>query len=130
MTTVSYEKLTHDMRAHAQQLVSGIGIIPRAEDRPLESDDLIFYLTETSMPMAAAMREHGLFIDSGGLNFDISQFSVIRRLANSVIDEYKIGDRNGVWKQLDLSTDEDVDYNGGYVLTALEALELLYAPPV
>lgn len=130
MTSVTCEQLTNDMRLHAQQLVNEIGIVPRAEDRPLEADDLLFYLTETSMPMADSLRQQGLFLDSNGLNFDITQFPAIRRLANSVIDEHQAGDLNGIWKQLDLSTDEDVDYNGGYLLTAMDALELLYAPPV
>ena len=33
-----------------------------------------------------------------------------------------------VWRELDLSGDEAVDYNGGYILTALAALELMYGP--
>ncbi len=33
----------------------------------------------------------------------------------------------GVWQQLDLSTDKDMDNNGTYVLIALEALKLLYS---
>lgn len=130
MATVSSEKLTNDMRSHAQQLVNDVGIVPQAKDRPLEAGDLLFYISETSMPMADFLRQHGLFLDANGLNFDLSQFIAIRRLANSVIDERQAGDLNGVWKQLDLSADEDVDYNGGYLLTALSALELLYAPSV
>ncbi|TQM12278.1 hypothetical protein FB548_2211 [Pseudoxanthomonas sp. 3HH-4] len=130
MTAVSSEKLTNDMRSHAQELVNSVGLVPQAEDRPLEAGDLLFYISETSMPMAEFLRQHGLFVDANGLNFDLTQFIAIRRLANSVIDERQAGDVNGVWKQLDLSTDEDADYNGTYVLTALSALELLYAPPV
>ena len=41
MTSVTCEQLTHDMRLHAQQLVNEIGIVPRAEDRPLEADDRV-----------------------------------------------------------------------------------------
>lgn len=130
MTAVSSEKLTHDMRSNAQQLVHDVGLVPQEEDRPLEAGDLLFYLSETSMPMAALLRQHGLFVDGNGLNFDLTQFIAIRRLAHSVIDEREAGDVDGVWKQLDLSTDEDADYNGAYVLTALSALELLYAPTV
>lgn len=130
MTTVSNEKLTADMQKWAGQLVNQVGIVPQVENRPLCAEDLLFYLSETSMPMADFMRQHGLFMDGEGLHFDLGQFDVIRQLANSVIDEHECGDFNGVWKQLDLSTDEDADYDGGYILAALSALEMMYAPPV
>jgi hypothetical protein len=130
MTTVSNEKLTADMQARAAQLVDRVGIAPQAEDRPLCAEDLLFYLSRTSMPMADFMRKHGLFMDGDGLHFDLGQFDAIRRLANSVIDEHRCGDLSGVWKQLDLSADEDADYDGGYILVALSALELMYAAPV
>ncbi len=99
MTAVSSEKLTNDMRSHAQELVNSVGLVPQAEDRPLEAGDLLFYISETSMPMADFLRQHGLFMDANGLNFDLTQFIAIRRLANSVIDERQAGDVNGVWKQ-------------------------------
>jgi len=72
------------------------------------------------------MREHGLFMDEDGLHFDLAQFGAIRELAGKVISEHQDGKLDGVWKELDLSGDEDVDYDGGYILTALAALELLY----
>ncbi|MBN9544717.1 MAG: hypothetical protein J0I19_04535 [Alphaproteobacteria bacterium] len=99
---------------------------PQAEDRPLEADDLLFYIGETSMPMTAFMRRHGLFMDTDGLHFDLTQFGAIRTLADKVISEHESGRLDGVWKELDLSGDEDADYDGGYILTALAALDLLY----
>ncbi len=87
---------------------------PQAEDRPLEADDLLFYIGETSMPMAAFMRQHGLFMDTDGLHFDLTQFGAIRTLAEKVISEHDAGRLDGVRKELDLSGDEDADYDGGY----------------
>ena len=126
MTVVSPDQLTKDMQPFACQLVEQAGIIPQAEDRPLESVDLLFYLSETSMPMAAFLRKHGLFMDSDGLHFDLSQFNAIRELAEKVIAERQAGHLDGVWREFDLSGDEDADYDGGYILTALAALELIY----
>lgn len=126
MTVVSCDQLSRDMQSSAPQLVNQAGIIPQAEDRPIDANDLLFYISETSMPMAAFLRAHGLFMDVEGLHFDLSQFSVIRGIAEKVIAEHEAGNLDGVWRELDLSGDEDVDYDGGYILTALAALDLLY----
>lgn len=129
MTIVSCDQLSKDMKSRNRLLVDAVGLIPRAHDRPLEANDLLFHLTETSMPMAAFLREHGLFVDGDGLHFDLAQFAPIREIAVKVIAERQAGNRDGVWKQFDLSTDEDLDYDGGYILTVLAALELMYDPP-
>lgn len=80
------------------------------------------------MPMADLLRQHDLFLDDRGLNYDLTQFNAIGQIANKVIAERQAGYLEGVWKQLDLSTDEDMDSNGTYILTALAALEILYGP--
>lgn len=126
MTAVSMPQLTEDMQASARLLINQVGLVPQEEDRPLEADDLLFYITETSMPMAAFLRSHGLYVDDEGLHFDLSQFDPIREIAVKVIAERDSGKMDGVWKQFDLSTDEDIDYDGGYILTALAALEIMY----
>jgi len=126
MTVVSNDKLSADMQSSARSLIDQVGLIPQAEDRPLEAGDLLFYISETSMPMAAFMRQHGLFMDTDGLHFDLAQFGAIRALAEKVISEHETGRLDGVWKELDLSGDEDADYDGGYIMTALAALDLLY----
>jgi hypothetical protein len=116
------------MQSSARQLVDQIGVIAQAEDRPLDATDLLFYISETSMPMAAFLHKHGLFTDDDGLHFDLAEFNAIRELAKKVIVEHEAGNLDGVWRELDLSGDEDVDYDGGYILTALAALELMYGP--
>jgi len=126
MTVVSLDQLSRDMQASAGRLVGQLGIVAQEEDRPLEADDLLFYISETSMPMASFMHGHGLFMDGEGLHFDLSQFGAIRDLAEKVITEHAADHSDGVWHELDLSTDEDADYNGGYIVTALAALELMY----
>jgi hypothetical protein len=128
MTIVSCDQLSSDMQSSARQLIDQVGIIPQAEDRPLDASDLLFYISETSMPMATFMGKHGLFMDADGLHFDLSQFSAIRNLAEKVITEHEAGKLDGVWRELDLSGEEDADYDGGYILTALAALELMYGP--
>lgn len=117
------------MRRLTPQLVDDIGITPFEAEQPLNADDLFSYLSDASAPMVAFMRVHGLFIDTDGLHFDLAQFGAIRDLAEKVIAAHDASDFDGVWRELDLSGDEDVDYNGGYILTALAALELIYARP-
>jgi hypothetical protein len=128
MIVVSCDQLSDDMQSSSRQLIDQIGIVPQAEDRPLDAVDLLFYISETSMPMASFMRQHGLFMDADGLHFDLAQFNAIKELAEKVITEHEAGDLDGVWRELDLSGDECVDYDGGYILTALAALELMYGP--
>ncbi|MFS8048074.1 hypothetical protein [Rhizobium sp. BR 314] len=125
MTVVSIEQLSKDIQASAQRIEEA-GLIPQSRDQPLNANDLLFYLTGTSMPMADFLRQHGLFLNDQGLNFDITQFGLIGRMANDVIAQRQAADMQGVWKQFDLSTDEDMDSNGSYILIALEALEILY----
>jgi hypothetical protein len=122
MSIVSPEQLSTDMQRCSDQLVDRVGIVPQAEDRPLDASDLLFYLSETSMPMAAFMRKHGLFMDAEGLHFDLSQFDAIRDIAGKVVAEHQAGELDGVWKEFDLSGDEDADYDGGYILTALDLI--------
>jgi len=126
MTVVSLDQLSRDMQPFARRLVERVGLIPQAQDRPLNSGDLLFYLSETSMPMAAFLRRHGLFMDEDGLHFDLTQFRIIRELAEKVVAEYEAGHLDGVWKELDLSGEDDANYDGDYILTALAALELVY----
>lgn len=78
------------------------------------------------LPMAAFLQDHSLFMDGDGLHFDLAQFDAIREIAGKVISEREAGKLDGVWQRFDLSEDEDVDTNGGYILTALAVLELLY----
>ena len=128
MTVVSLPQLTGDLQSNAHQLIEEVGFIPQATDRPVEAGDLLFYISETSMPMAAFLRKHGLFADYDGLHYDLAQFGAISEVANKVISEREAGNLDGVWKEFDLSTDDDMDNNGGYILTALAALELMYGP--
>ena len=128
MTVVSMQKLATDMRSRASQLIDQVGLLPQATDRPLEAADLLFYISETSMPTAAFLRKHGLYMDDEGLHFDLSQFGDIRALASRVIAEREADNLDGVWREYDLSSDDDVDNDGGYILTALAAIELLYGP--
>jgi hypothetical protein len=127
---VSYEQLTQAMQASAGQLVAEAGLIPQAQDRPLDGNDLLFYLSETTMPMASFLAKHGLYVDGQGLHFDLSQSGVIRVTAEQIIAERQAGDLTGLWKRFDLSTDEDADTNGAYVLTVLAVLEQLYGRAV
>jgi len=126
MTIVTTGKLSGDMQAAARGLVEEAGFVPQSRDQPLSAGDLLFYLSETTMPMAAFLRENGLFVDGEGLHFDPARFADIRAAAEAVIRDYRAGDRNGVWKRFDLTEDEDVEGNGTYLLVALSALDYLY----
>ncbi|MGN8550434.1 hypothetical protein ACQPTN_40130 [Bradyrhizobium sp. 13971] len=126
MTVVSNQQLSRDMQVKAHLLINQVDLMPQAQDRPLEADDLLFYISETTMPMAAFLQSHGLFMDDQGLHFDFSQFDAIREVAVKVVAEHDAGKLDGVWKQFDLSTDDDADYNGEYILLALAALAIMY----
>ncbi|MGO4319281.1 hypothetical protein [Agrobacterium sp. MCAB5] len=128
MTAVTIEQLSKDMQAAIQNLEES-GLVPQSRDQPLNANDLLFYLTGTSMPMADFLHQHGLFLDNRGLNFDLTQFDAIKQTANKIIAERQAGYLDGTWKKFDLSTDEDIDTNGGYILTAITALEILYGQP-
>lgn len=126
MTVVTSERLSRDMQSSARRLVEQVGLVPQSQDQPLNANDLLFYLSETSMPMAGFLREQGLFVDGEGLHFDPAQFPKIRAIAETVISEYKAGNRDDLWARFDLSEEEDVDGNGTYLLIVLAALDLLY----
>lgn len=123
---VTLEQLTRDMQPVSVQLVRDVGLTPQAEDRPLEAGDLLFYISQTTMPMAAFLQSHGLFMDDAGLHFDFGQFKAIAAVAEQVVAEGNAGKRDGVWKQFDLSAYDAADPNGFYILTALRALDFLY----
>lgn len=42
MTIVSCDQLSSDMQSSARQLIDQIGIIPQAQNRPLDANDLLF----------------------------------------------------------------------------------------
>jgi hypothetical protein len=128
MPVVSLHQLTTDLQSCAGQLIEQVGFVPQATDRPVDAGDLLFYISETSMPMAAFLHEHGLFSDYDGLHYDLAQFGAVRELANKVINERRANNLDGVWREFDLSTDDDIDNDGGYILTALAALEVMYGP--
>lgn len=67
-------------------------------------------------------------IDTDGLHFDLAQFGAIKDIAEKIIAAHSAGDSDGVWRELGLLGQEDVDDSGGYILTALAALELMHAP--
>jgi hypothetical protein len=70
MPVVSLHQLTTDLQSCAGQLIEQVGFVPQATDRPVDAGDLLFYISETSMPMAAFLHEHGLFSDYDGLHPD------------------------------------------------------------
>lgn len=67
-------------------------------------------------------------IDTDGLHFDLAQFGAIKDIAEKIIAAQSAGDSDGVWREFGLLGEEDVDDSGGDILTALAALELMYAP--
>lgn len=126
MTTVSIAELSSDMQSHEQELIRNAGLVAQAQDRPPDGNDLLFYISGTTMPMAAFLQCHGLFMYGEGLHFDVAQFAAISEVARKVISEREAGKTDGIWKEFDLSEDEDIDTNGGYILTTLAVLDLLY----
>lgn len=127
MTIVSVARLTRDIQSRAQQISGQTDFVAQARDRLPDGNDLLFYVSETSMPMADFLQRHGLFVDGAGLHFDLAQFDAIREMAGKVVAEREAGKLDGVWQEFDLSEDDDIDTNGGYILTALAVLDLLYA---
>ena len=69
----------------------------------------------------------GLEEDSLFISYDPNYFNVIEQIANQVIAEYECEetwdcDAVNLWSIFNLSGDDDVDYNGSYILTAIDWL--------
>ncbi len=128
MTVVTIAQLSKDLQASAQSVIDRAGLIPQSPDQGLSANDLLSCLLQTSIPMAAFLRNNSLYTDDDGLHFDLARFPAIQAVASQIIAEYQAGNRDDLWQKYDLQTDEDADTNGGYILTALATLEILYGP--
>lgn len=98
---------------------------PQAEDRPLEADDLLFYIGETSMPMTAFMRRHGLFMDTDGLHFDLTQFAPSGHSRIKSSPNMNPADWTGCGRSWIFPATKTPIMMAA-ILTALAALDLLY----
>lgn len=90
-----------------------------------DDPDPTYFLSEASQEFSLFLREHGLYVEGDHVNYEPSQREEIERECNAVIEEYD-NDRvvdGTVWEAYGLQGDDDVDYNGGYILTFLELVE-------
>lgn len=121
------DELRRRIEEHKQGVIDICG--PDIEEDEDPVDYLLYYLSEASDAMTDWLKERGLFtsLDPSGakcLHFDRSRFDEISKMAGSIIDEYD--SVNGdPWEEFGLSGDDDVDYNGGYILIVVGVLELL-----
>lgn len=127
MTTWSMDELRRRLEEHKEEVIDICG--PEM-DEEAGDEYFLYYLSEASDAMTNWLKGRGLFVatEEDGeryLNFDRSRFEEIRLMAASVIDEYDSDEDHGVWSQFNLSGDDDVDYNGGYIFIILNVLELL-----
>jgi hypothetical protein len=83
-----------------------------------------YYLSEATPLFSAFLRDHGLYVDGDHVHYDPTQHGAIELQCNAFIDEYDDdGGPADSWTQFGLQGDDDVDYNGGYVLVFLELVE-------
>ena len=100
-------------------------------DTPFEQ--LSYYLSEMSPETRAALNEFGFIWGTDNIRIDLDRIPSIEELTMAVHDEYDRDDNDdddddnesgGIWDELGLSSDDDVDYNSGYIETALELINL------
>lgn len=88
-----------------------------------EHDSAAYYLSEASPQFTAMMLTHGLYIDGDTLEVQEDQLEYIEDEALRVIASFDNGGQTSrAWEEYGLSGDNDVDYNGGYILIFIEAL--------
>lgn len=96
-------------------------------DLVLDEDDPdpTYFLSEASEEFTAFLRDHELYLDGETIHFDPSQFTRIEQECNAIVDEYD-SDRvidGSLWNAYGLQGDDDVDYNGGYILIFIDLLK-------
>jgi hypothetical protein len=85
---------------------------------------LMHFLGSCTPKFREFMQSQGLHWDGVWINFDVGRFPIIRAIADRVREDYEKDPMvRDLWNCLELSGDDDVDYNGGYITTALDILE-------
>jgi len=111
-----------------------------------EDFDMGHFLTSASDLFSAWLKEHGLWFEDDTIYYDPDHFGVIALEAACVMADYDFdaeilakGDystsaedyeykdgrqasKKTPWNRWNLGGDDDVDYNGGYITMALDAL--------
>lgn len=86
-------------------------------------DDLAYYLGAASEKFSAWLKERDLFIENDTLTFNLDTYPQIAQMCLAIQREYDYNAQSGpLWKEFDLSGDDDVDYNGGYLIIAMDII--------
>lgn len=98
-----------------------------AQDVITDEDDAVgnvaSFIKSCTPQFSEAMKSFGLDAGEEGVTWDPAKLNRIEELANQVMDEYDSEGSGKVWEQYDLSGDDDVDYNGGYILMFIDCLK-------
>lgn len=125
---VTFQRLTEVMQLHQAKLIDEVGIIPEHDDQDISAKDLTYYLSEASPLFSKWLKERGLFLEEDAINFDPDKFEEISRMCDAIIAEYDDEDDKPLWEDFNLRGDDDVDYNGGYIQIAMDALRICFLP--
>lgn len=83
-------------------------------------------LGECSGWMDGQLRENGLYVENDYLHYDPTKFSNIDFLTRLVDEGYEgILQNSNIWEFMELSGDDDVDYNGSYIDGVIESIQWL-----
>lgn len=105
------------LNAHAIQHEDRLGLVLDADE-----PNVTYYISSCTPAVASFLRQHGLFVEGDHVHYDPFQRGPIETLARTIIDEYDSG-AGETWKAYHLQGDDDVDYNGGYILIFLDLLQ-------
>lgn len=121
MANVKISALVEFANANAEMLENSIGVFPC--DDVFEADDLLQFIHSCTPSIGEFLHEHGLFVDGDTIYYAPEQYDVIGELTARVVNEYDSADRRmPTWRKYELSGDDDVDYNGGYIDTFIDLL--------
>lgn len=89
-----------------------------------DSTTIVDLLTNTTDEFGAWLRERGLFLSDDRLHVHVNPDTLaeINTMCDRIIDEYDSGDDPETWRRFNLHGDDGVDYNGGYVLEAIDVI--------
>ena len=109
-----------------------LDLLSEVNETPFEQ--LAYYLSEMSEETLENLNEFDFewetiwYDDRDNIRIDLDRIPEIENFTMAVSDEHDSEGRDGeLWNDLGLSSDDDADYNSGYINTAIELIDLYRA---
>jgi hypothetical protein len=111
---------------HDRVLLQEYALMPTSYQNLKElAEDIGFLLTEQDADFTPFLLENGLRYDEGinTISFDPSRLDEIDLVARAIVAEYDFpDDQRPTWVRFGLTSDEDCDYSGNYILKITKLL--------